>query len=358
MRLLATLHRWAGGLIGLALALIGLSGTLLVWEDTWIGLPYADAPAQVSPAALARTMEAATASGGLSRITFAGPEIGLHQAIYNDGSGAYFGPQAQEVARWSSEWGRPELWLFDFHHHLFTGETGETITGVLGLVGLLFVISGTILWWRTRKTFQLRAWPARMTRPAIIRHHRDLGIVAAPLLLVSMATGVLMLFEPLAQAAFAPWGSLKSAEAPELPQAGAVGPETDWHAIFAAAQARFPAAEPRRLQLPNKPGEPVTLRMRQPFEWTPNGRTYLRFDPVAARLLSVEDPALGNGAKAAQEKLYPIHSAKVGGWAWKLAITCSGLALTLLGSLSVWSFWFRRNKTRPAAALPAVPAAV
>ena len=39
MKLLALLHRWAGGIVGLLLAVIGLSGTVLVWEEYWIGLP-------------------------------------------------------------------------------------------------------------------------------------------------------------------------------------------------------------------------------------------------------------------------------------------------------------------------------
>jgi LPXTG-motif cell wall-anchored protein len=153
IRTLAWLHRWTGGLVGLALALLGISGALLVWKDDWVALPYAGASAVTSPDALARTVEAAMAKGELSRITFAGDSLGLHQAIYADGGGAYYGPQAPQVARWQSQWERPELWLFDFHHHLFAGHTGETVTGVLGLIGLLFVISGSIVWWRTRKTF-------------------------------------------------------------------------------------------------------------------------------------------------------------------------------------------------------------
>ena len=342
MRLLAWLHRWTGGIVGVLLALLGLSGALLVWKDDWTALPYANAAAQTSPELLARTVQAASAEDELSRITFAGDTLGLHQAIYADDSGAYFGPQAQEVARWASQWERPELWLFDFHHHLFAGEVGETITGVLGLIGLLFVITGTALWWRTRKTFRPRLWPARMTRPSVVWHHRDLGIVAAPLLLLSMGTGTLMLFKPIAQAVLAPWGEIEERTRPEPVEAGAVGPETDWQAIFAAAEARFPGAEPRRLQFPREAGEPVTLRMRQPFEWTPNGRTYLRFDPASAKLLSIDDPAAGSEAQAIQEKFYPLHAAKVGGAAWKLAMTFSGLALALLGSLAVWSFWFRR----------------
>ena len=147
------------------------------------------------------------------------------------------------------EWGDGLAgFLYRLHFRLALGHTGETIAGVLGLIGLLFVITGTIVWWQTRRTFKLRAWPARMTRPAIIRHHRDLGVVAAPLLLLSMATGSLMIFQPLAKAVLAPWGSLDRAEAAELPPAGAAGPETDWQAIFAAARARFPEAAPRRLQ--------------------------------------------------------------------------------------------------------------
>jgi len=42
------------------------------------------------------------------------------------------------------------------------------------------------------------------------------------------------------------------------------------------------------------------------------------------------------------------HAAKVGGFGWEIAMTLSGLALTLLGSLAVWSFWFRRNRPMPA----------
>ncbi|WP_164255793.1 PepSY-associated TM helix domain-containing protein, partial [Stenotrophomonas maltophilia] len=88
---------------------------------------------------------------------------------------------------------RPELWLFDLHHHLFTGDTGETVIGIAGLAAILFVITGTILWWRTRRTFKFRLWPKRLSRPMIVMQHRDLGIVMAPLLLLSAVTGTMMI---------------------------------------------------------------------------------------------------------------------------------------------------------------------
>lgn len=60
-----------------------------------------------------------------------------------------------------------------------------------------FVVTGLILWWRPRRTFEWRLWPARMSRPAIVRHHRDLGVVVAPLLLLSLVTGAVLVFRPM-----------------------------------------------------------------------------------------------------------------------------------------------------------------
>lgn len=112
------------------------------------------------------------------------------------------------------------------------------------------------------------------------------------------------------------------------------------------AKSLFPDAKVRRIVFANAPDEPIVVRMRQPFEWTPNGRTQLTF--AANGQVTIEDAAAANGSSALGEKLYPIHSAKVGGWAWKLAMTASGLALVVLGMLATWSFWVRRSgKRRP-----------
>jgi uncharacterized iron-regulated membrane protein len=349
VKLIALLHRWTGGFVGLLLAVIGLSGTALLWEESWIGLPGAHDPLRIDAARLGDVVAAAVADHpGLSRITFADRGMALHQAIYADGGGAYYAQGGEAVDRWTSLWGRPELWLFDLHHYLFLGENGKYVTGALGMLLLGFAASGLILWWRTRKTFRLRLWPARMTRSAIVRHHRDLGVMAAPLLLLSALTGCAMIFPALTSALLSPWADpAKAAPAPPV-RAGVAGATIDWRALMANAQAQFPGAAPRRLMLPAKPGRPAVLRLRQAFEWTPNGRTYVYLDPATAKVLAVDDPAARDTASAITEKLYPIHAAKAGGLLWRLALTFSGLALTLLGTFATWSFWFARPRRRPA----------
>ncbi|KLE31187.1 peptidase [Aurantiacibacter gangjinensis] len=346
MRLLSLLHRWTGAITGLLLAVIGLSGTALVWEGYWIGLPGAGDPVIADPAALGRVVETARATGpDLSYITFASEEIGLHQAIYHDGSGAYFSQDAVLVERWESFWERPELWLFDLHHYLFLGEAGKTITGILGLLLLAFTISGLILWWRTRKTFRLRLFPARWTASAVVRHHRDLGAVASPLLLLVAVTGSAMVFPAVTDAVLSPLAKDRSAIA--LPaNSPAPTAQTDWPVLMTRAQSAFPQAYPRRLMMPREAGAPVAVRFRQDFEWTPNGRSYIYLDPFRALVLAVDDPAEGSAADAVREKLYPIHAGKVGGLAWQMALTFAGLALVMLGTLAMWSFWFAGSTKR------------
>lgn len=350
MKLLSLLHRWTGGLVGILLAVIGLSGTVLLWEDSWILLEGANDPALNEPAAQGHAIEVAQAiAPGLSRITFAGDEIGLHQAAYADGGGAYIAQDGTVIDRWSSMWGRPELWLFDLHHYLLLGETGKTITGVLGVLLLAFTLTGAILWWRTRKTFRFRLWPPRYTASAIVRHHRDLGVVASPLLIIVAATGTLMVFPAASTFLLAPFASEEPES--ELPtDLAPVGPTTDWPKVMTNAQAAFPSAAPRRLMMPSEPGAPIAIRYLQDFEWTPNGRTYVWIAPDTAAVVATEDPATSSTAAAITEKFYPIHSAKVGGILWRLAMTFAGFSLVVLGLLASWSFWMgkvRKQTRRP-----------
>ena len=212
MKTLDTLHRWIGGLIGLVLALLGLSGAILVHKEEWIGLPHAGDPLRSDLSVVTATTEKLMAlPGDPQGIIYASPRLGLHQLRFDEGAGLYASQSGEVVSRWASQWERPEIWLFDFHHHLFTGDFGEWVSGIAGLCALFFIISGAILWWRTRRTFQFRLWPKRMSRPAIVMQHRDLGIIVAPLLLLSIVTGTMMLFRPFAMVMIAPFGSVSEA---------------------------------------------------------------------------------------------------------------------------------------------------
>lgn len=355
MNVIDTLHRWTGGLIGLLLAVLGLSGAILVHKDVWIRLPHADDAQVQEVGRLAATLEQLMAVPDMQpqSVLFSTESFGLHRLRFEGDAGAYASQAGDVVARWTSKWDRVELWLFDLHHYLWAGEAGATAAGLLALVGLGFVITGIILWWRTRKTFEFRLWPARMSRPAILRQHRDFGMIIAPLLVISMLTGVMLTLKPVANFLLSPLSTaeeMKAALAPPKVEGGALNPRLDWAFVLTQARQRFPEAEFRSLGLPKGQGDLISLRMKQPQEWLPNGRTLLWFDPATGRLIEARDALAMPMGSQVFNMAYPLHAAKVGGLAYRLIMTVSGLGLCLLGTLSVWSFWFRRPRPRPRSA--------
>jgi len=346
MKTLRLLHRWTGGLIGLLLALLGLTGALLVHEDAFLRatVPHAaDAQRQDAATLAAMTTKVFAAQDRPRSIVLATERMGLHKLSYKvEQQAAYADQDGNIVQAWTSNWARPEVWIFDFHHHLFNGDTGEIVAGIAGLAGLGFVVTGLILWWPTRRMFHLRLWPRMMKRAAIVHHHRDLGVLIAPLLILSLTTGATMNLKWFSNALRAPFSSaavMEKASAPLKIKGGKLAKDLDWGKVIGQAQARFPGAEVRTIGLPQKKGGLISIRLRQQKEWLPNGRSMTWFDPATGAMVASRDGlALPLGARIANAD-FPLHAAKVGGLAYRLVMTVSGLTLGFLGTLAVVTFW-------------------
>lgn len=337
---LLLVHRWLGGLVGLGLAVLGLTGAVLLWKPWWVGVTQqARVPTETETLAII----AAAEQLGARYVTLPSAEFGAGEVGLGEGAGAYLAHDGTLLARWQSVWERPETLLFDLHHHLLMGETGELISGWLGIAAALFCVTGLVLWWPTRRTFQWRALPPRLTRPAIIRHHRDLGAVLALPILLAALTGALMVLKPLGDALLAPLSPPAEVAAWQTkPPAAPVAKDRDWPALLAAAQRRFPDAQPRMIVWPKAPGEAAVIRMRRPQEWHPNGRTTVTLAGDGAVLMARDAPAAPLAVRA-QNALYPLHSARLAGIALalplRIVMTLAGLGLALLGSLAVVTFW-------------------
>lgn len=349
MKLLDLVHRWLGGTFGVLLAVLGLSGAILVHKDAWVGVPGArDAQVQ-DTRALADAVNRMMAEPDRPRsILFASESFGLDRLSYEGDRGAYADQAGQVVTRWDSQWERPEVWLFDLHHHLFYGDTGEMVAGAAGIAGLVFVITGLILWWPLRNSFQFRLWPKTLGRFPVLRHHRDWGVLVAPVLALSLATGTTMVFRPVADVILGPGTSarVETALKPPPPIKAKLADDLDWGGMIVEARRLYPDAEVRILSLPRGKSGLISLRLRQKQEWLPNGRTNLWFAADTGRLVASRDALALPGQVRAYNALYPLHAAKVGGLPYRLLMTFSGLTLGLFGTLTVWTFWFARRKPR------------
>jgi len=332
--------------MGLWLAALGASGTLLLYEDAWLRatVPQADELVVKDVAQASAGLERLLAheSRQLSSIIFPTDSLGLFRLSFEEGAGAYADQSGTIVVRWASKWERIELWLFDLHHHLFMGDTGTIVAGALALIGLGFVITGLLLWWRTRKTFALRLLPARFSRLHIMRHHRDLGAVTAPLLLVALLTGAMLTLRPVTDfllSPLSPPGTIADSLAPPQAEGGPSDAPFDWHTALQTVHSAYPEAELRTISLATREDQLVRIRVRQPGEWLPNGRTVFWFNPADSRLVEARDARALPLATRAFNLLYPIHASTVGGIVYKAAMTAAGLSLTLLGTLALFGFW-------------------
>lgn len=358
MPLIDLAHRWLGGVIGLLLAVLGLSGALLAHKDVWVMAPHAADVQVQDTASLAAAAERIMGDPDRPRsIVFASRMFGLDQLSYPQADrGAYASQAGDVVARWSGKWERPEIWLADLHRHLFTGDAGEIVSGVAALCGVGFVITGAILWWRMRRAYEFRLWPRKFERFPILRHHRDMGIVMAPILALSLMTGAIMIFRPVADIVLGPGTSAAVAKAlkPPPPREAKLAEHPNWADMIHTARRIYPTAEVRILSLPRGKSGLISLRMRQQQEWLPNGRTTLYFAADTGALVKAGDALALPGNVQAYSAFFPLHAGKVGGLPFRLLVTLSGVVLTLLGSLTVWTFWFRRTpKRRRRDALPA-----
>lgn len=346
MGMIRTVHAWAGAILSLLLIVFGLTGSLLVFENDWIALQHPEARTgfAASPAVLGAAAERLEADHpDMRTVDFGGPRFGAHKLFLAEQD---FGVAVRDGAtldRWTGP-ARVEAFVFDLHHHLLAGETGEFIGGVAALAAVLLVLTGLVVWTPAWRASRLRIWPRSTRRTDLVSSHRNLGLMAAVPILIFCLTGAGMVFSGQTRALLAPG-------APEPPPPPAVGTgDIDWPAALAAAQARFPDAALRMASWPAAPGKPVVIRLKQPGEWHPNGRTRVLIDPADSRVVQVLDAQALTPGERLIHALYPIHAGAVGGWLYEWVTVLSGLALAALGAVGTWSFLVKpRRKARPPA---------
>lgn len=352
---LRTAHAWAGAVLSILIAVLGLSGSLLVFKKDYLRavFPEAREAASLAPADLGPVLgqiEATYGPEGLQYVSLGDAQFGLHKAVFADGGGAYLDARGNTLARWARN-GRAEDWLFDLHHYLLAGNIGKLISGVAGGAAVLLAITGLVIVWPSLRMFAWRVWPKSALRRDLLAQHRDLGVIfALPIILIAF-TGFAMVYSGPVRAVLKVV-TLSPAEAPS-PRLAAGQGTTDWTAALTAAQDAFPGAYPRLASPPRSEGAPASLRLRQPGEWHQNGRTYVMMDPATNRPLETHDGRAMVRSDRVFNALYPLHSAGIGGRLYDLLSFFTGISLTVLGLAGTWTFLRkpkRKRRKKPALA--------
>lgn len=347
---LQQLHLWLGLSVGVAYALIALSGSLLAWQPPWLRAAYPQLAGHALPDAAQRAAVLARIAAqwqphGLRAADLPLPGLPVWQLYFADGTRRYLDPASGELLLTRAPRGDVLQVVREWHTHLLAGETGEEVLGVLGWLVLCLLLSGPLLWWPGRRHLAASLRPH--TQPPTRRWlswHRSVGVLALPLILLVSLTGTLMVYGAgtgrLLRAVFAE----APPPTPPAPLAWREAP-IDWAAALAAADRALPGAALHRVTLPTARNGQLVIRAQAPGEWHQVGRSTIWLDPWNASVLGHLDATASGAGTRMNNAVYPLHSGGVGGMPWRVLVTAAGV-LPPFFLVTGFLFWRARRKRR------------
>ena len=375
-RTLFTVHMWVGLILGVLLAALGLSGSILVYDDKVASLIDAPPHARTAGQALPLDMIASAARDAAAR---KGVEVGQLQIILpeeegdamsvriggispmgnmpgmnregagrreggerrrnrdgaagggNRGMLVYVDPASATVLG-TRKAAAPPLLVFahQLHGNFFMGREGRSwVVGPLGVAMVILGLTGIVLWWPKKGQWKY-AFLVRRTATGL-RFHRELhaaaGIWIFVVFMVVSFSGVVIVWP-------------QTFGMPQFSRAPVIVEPTGDRTIGAqqalnAARAALPGAVPRSVTLPARRDQAISVG------FLANGaiNASVLIDPYTARVLQVRDPS--ESFMAWQR---PLHQGSIGP-VWKFLVFLSGL-VPLLFVITGTIMWAKKRKRR------------
>lgn len=342
------LHRYIGILAGLVVCIVGITGSLLVFESE---LDRSFQPYQIFPQAeLLPHQQLITAAQQVH------PELKPHRITMPESiDRPYTVMMADPDDRYTDVWLDPYTgkvlgtkpwqqtlggWLIELHVHLFAGDLGEQIVGIAGIALLLLGITGIFLWtgWRKLKLgFKIR-WQARWQ---ILNYdlHNVGGIISVLLLSLVAFTGAAMVYWTPVEAGLR-W-LIPSVPTPEVTSqvvAGKIPLTAD--EILDIARQKFPTARLYKFFPAKTPAATfkVWLHLAGESDFTKDVK--LDFDRYTGTLLKLEDARNVQIVDRILAAQYTLHVGHYGGIVTQVLYALIGIAplgLFVTGAIIWWS---------------------
>lgn len=357
-RLLLFLHLWAALLASVFLLVLGVTGSLMVYERE-INHALNARLVAVQPTArllplgeLFALLEKAHPGYKVTDMAFPRQPDIAYQMYLNpgdDGEGfvvtvdQYKGKELGD-ARTANQFMDS---IHGFHTHLLMEKHRDAAKWILGVASVfLFFLScsGIVLWWR-RKLFSIN-WSSSGKR-INFDVHNVLGVFCSSFLFCFALTGIALTWDGAVSDLvnrLTHSGSMPRSPRLATTAEGATPLSPD--AIIAAARAALPGAEIDSLSI--HPGEPVDLRMKFPEDHTPVGRSRVAVDPYTGNVLSVWSTRTAPmGFKISRMWIREIHTGDIFGWPTRILACLVSLALPILTITGTLIWWNRGRKLLP-----------
>ena len=363
-RIIVRLHLWIGLTLCIPLAVIGLTGSILVFEDELQGTA---ANRDAHPGQTRLAAEIIAAAGAVAPPGFT-PSIYLPPAAPGTLASVRLTPPQREGPGFESVRVRVDPVTLEavmdrqagllrqiFYLHstlLLKNREGRQLTGWLGVVMLLMGVSGFVNWWPRRGSW--RSAFAVTRQASGYRLQRELhgagGIWGLAVFLTVSFAGVYLAFPDTVRSAVDlafPTRDLRAAanQARVAPVSGVTPVNVD--EATALAQAEIPGAQIGLVSLPAKPDRPYRITLFRPGQDRRTPAVTVLVDPWTRRVVDTYDPqrfSLGERIIAWQ---HALHAGQGLGWVWKILVFLSGL-LPLLFTVSGVAMWrLKRQRKLP-----------
>jgi uncharacterized iron-regulated membrane protein len=360
---LGQVHLWLGLVLCLPLVVLGLSGSVLVFEDDLQHLLQPSTPLSPGEARpIAEILAAARAAAGadLAPVFYAAPERSGEPASVRLASAARGGgPGANSIRVWvdpaslqilaRDDGGGLLRMLSRLHSTLLLpdGALGRHLVGWLGVVMLALGITGLVNWWPRPKRWRAAFTVRRGARDVLL--HRDLhgavGIWGILVFLVVSFSGVYLAFP---DAVRAPLMAAASARDPRAagnvrlqPLAGAEPMTVDAAVALAARDAG--GARLSLVFLPSRPEQPYRIAFAEADAPRSAPSRLVMVDPWTRSIVSAIEPRRFSAAETALAWQRALHAGQGLGLAWKLLVAATGL-LPLVFAVTGMSFWWLQRR--------------
>ncbi|HWB50555.1 MAG TPA: PepSY-associated TM helix domain-containing protein [Stellaceae bacterium] len=380
-RLVQQLHLWVGLLLCLPLAVLGLSGSLLVYED-WSRVfdPHrVAASGEEKPIGDIIAAARATAPEGYSPAFYRAPEgpgdfasvrlVARPQRQEPGGSAAPSQaagvPLRVEVDPMSLQgWGNlPSSRIIAFVHTLHANFflSDRRLVGWFGVAMVVLGISGIVNWWPPRRRWREGFFVRGNARGAALYRqlHGATGIWAYAVFIVVSLSGVYLAFPQTVRGAVdivAPARDLRAAAASV--KVGRVAGAAAMPVDDAVALARHSVAEARVdfVGLPSRPDQPYRITLLRPGQRRGQPAVTVFVDPWTGQIVKTVDPRDYSAGETLIAWQHLLHSGEGAGPVWKLLVFLVGFVPSLFALTGVSMWWLKRVQRLAAAARTAAAA--
>jgi uncharacterized iron-regulated membrane protein len=227
-------------------------------------------------------------------------------------------------------------------------DIGKSIMSWAGVILLIILPSGLILWWK-QKRFSIR-WKEK-PRLVWFDIHSMIGILVFIFLLVSSFTGVIIGFEDKTTPMLYSITGSKPTPMPDIkitmpPGGKSISPDS----ALQLARRALPGAVPFNINAAAGT-DAYDIRCRYPEDRTPGGRSRVMLDPYSGKVLYAEGSRTAPAGTRLKVINRAIHTGDIFGMFSKILMSLVSLALgfQVISGLRMW--WLRKWKKKATAKL-------